>query len=179
MGRSNAIPERWAHYSCIGGIIPGTPFLAFKVPLFAHICGSLPRDARFTPLDLLDRVHGLGLVIDLTCTNRYYNPKIMLDSGIYYQKIACAGQRIPSPAVVGAFFDTVDWFLAEPRNYGRLVGVHCTHGVNRTGYLVCKYMTERMGVPPAIAIRRFEESRGHPFDRAEYVRDLCAIPYCY
>ncbi|XP_064474293.1 RNA/RNP complex-1-interacting phosphatase-like [Ornithodoros turicata] len=177
MGRSSGIPDRWSNYSCIGGIVPGTPFLAFKVPLQDRLCSSLPREAQFTPTDLLNRVHGLGLIIDLTCTTRYYNPSIMVDNGIYHHKIVCAGQRIPSPSVIRAFFDTVDWFLRNPSNYGLLIGVHCTHGVNRTGYLICKYMIERMGVPPSIAVHEFQESRGHAFDRQEYVRDLCRRPY--
>lgn len=26
----------------------------------------------------------------------------------------------------------------------KLIGVHCTHGVNRTGYMICRYMIERL-----------------------------------
>jgi atypical dual specificity phosphatase len=25
------------------------------------------------------------------------------------------------------------------------LGVHCTHGLNRTGYLICRYMVEKLG----------------------------------
>ncbi|XP_029849545.2 RNA/RNP complex-1-interacting phosphatase [Ixodes scapularis] len=172
MTRSKAVPDRWLDYHTVGGIIPGTRFISFKVPLQESICSRLPTEARFTPSDLLQRVYGLGLIIDLTCTNRYYDRDFILRNGIYHAKIVCAGQQIPHAGVVGEFFETVDRFLMDPRNNGKLIGVHCTHGVNRTGYLVCRYMIEKLGVPPDDAIREFECARGHRFDRDEYVRDL-------
>ena len=33
-----------------------------------------------------------------------------------------------------------------------LIGVHCTHGVNRTGYLICRYLIERLKWKPEDAI---------------------------
>ncbi len=33
-----------------------------------------------------------------------------------------------------------------------LVGVHCTHGLNRTGYLVCRYMIDKLDFEPEAAI---------------------------
>ena len=33
-----------------------------------------------------------------------------------------------------------------------LIGVHCTHGVNRTGYLICRYLIERLDWTPNDAI---------------------------
>lgn len=34
-----------------------------------------------------------------------------------------------------------------------VVGVHCTHGLNRTGYMVCRYMRDRLGIPAKEAIK--------------------------
>lgn len=172
MGRQNAVPDRWVDYHCIGGIIPGTRFIAFKVPLREGICSRLPAEARFTPADLLQRIHGLGLVIDLTCTDRYYDRQFILRNGVHHVKIVCAGQQIPHEGVVRQFTGAVDQFLVDPRNSGKLIGVHCTHGVNRTGYLVCKYMIQRLGIAPTVAVNEFENARGHKFDRQEYVDDL-------
>ncbi|CAN7939028.1 unnamed protein product, partial [Ixodes hexagonus] len=181
MTRSKAIPDRWLDYHTVGGIIPGTRFVAFKVPLQESISCRIPSEARFTPTDLLRRVCGLGLVVDLTCTDRYYDRDFILRNGIHHAKIVCAGQQIPHAGVVSEFFDTVDRFSMDPRNNGKLIGVHCTHGVNRTGYLVCRYMIDRLRVPPDEAIREFEDARGHRFDRIEYVRDLLeprgAVPW--
>ena len=33
-----------------------------------------------------------------------------------------------------------------------VIGVHCTHGVNRTGYMVCRYMISKLGFAPDQAI---------------------------
>ncbi|GBP90088.1 Tyrosine-protein phosphatase [Eumeta japonica] len=54
----------------------------------------------------------------------------------------------------------------------KLVGVHCTHGLNRTGYLVCRYMRDRLDVPPKQAITQFEKARGYHIERENYIADL-------
>ncbi|KAH6939273.1 hypothetical protein HPB50_016745 [Hyalomma asiaticum] len=172
MGRAKTVPDRWLDYSDVGGVVPGTRFIAFKVPLRESICSRVPVGKRFTPNELLQRIYGLGLVIDLTCTNRYYDPDSLVTRGILHAKIMCVGQQIPSDGVVSEFFRAVDAFVANPANDGKLIGVHCTHGVNRTGYLVCKYMIQKLSVAPATAIEQFESARGHKFDRDEYVSDL-------
>ena len=33
MGRKGGVPDRWEDYSAIGSVVPGTRFVAFKVPL--------------------------------------------------------------------------------------------------------------------------------------------------
>ena len=33
-----------------------------------------------------------------------------------------------------------------------LVGIHCTHGVNRTGYVLCRYLIEYLNYEPERAI---------------------------
>ncbi len=37
-------------------------------------------------------------------------------------------------------------------NTGALIGVHCTHGVNRTGYLICRYLVQKLKWEPESAI---------------------------
>lgn len=34
----------------------------------------------------------------------------------------------------------------------KLIGVHCTHGLNRSGFLMCRYMIEEMKMSPLDAI---------------------------
>lgn len=43
-------------------------------------------------------------------------------------------------------------FLKSNAKNDKLIGVHCTHGVNRTGYLVCRYMIEQMQMSPITAL---------------------------
>ena len=53
-----------------------------------------------------------------------------------------------------------------------LIGVHCTHGVNRTGYLICRYLIEKLDWDPQKAIDEFKIHRGHPIERQNYLDDL-------
>jgi atypical dual specificity phosphatase len=46
----------------------------------------------------------------------------------------------------------MDNFLHDPMSRGKVVVVHCTHGLNRTGYLVVRYLVVRRGYQPADAI---------------------------
>ena len=50
------------------------------------------------------------------------------------------------------------------------IGIHCTHGVNRTGYIAVSCMVEmrKMGVEEAI--KEFEDKRGHIIDK-DYLRN--------
>ncbi|KAH6939276.1 hypothetical protein HPB50_016748 [Hyalomma asiaticum] len=171
----NAVPDRWSDYTDHGVVVSGTSFVPFKSPLREAICSALPEDRRFTPERLLQQVQNLGLVIDLTNTDRYYDPQCIVSRGVAHTKIKCPGARVarvPDAKVVKSFFDAVGGFVGQPDNDGKLVGVHCTHGVNRTGYVVCRYMVDKLGIAPAAAIENFQKARGHNFDRQEYVNDL-------
>ncbi|KAH8040347.1 hypothetical protein HPB51_010127 [Rhipicephalus microplus] len=167
----NAVPDRWPNYTDHGDVVPGTRFVAFKAPLHVAICSALP-DKRFTPERLLEKVQSLGLVIDLTNTDRYYDPQSIVSRGVAHANIMCPGARVPSTKIVKSFSDIVGTFVGRPENDGKLVGDHCTHGVNRTGYVVCRYMVDKLGIAPANAIEDFQKARGHNFDRQEYVSDL-------
>eukprot|EP00088_Acartia_fossae_P020965 TRINITY_DN22454_c0_g1_i6.p1 TRINITY_DN22454_c0_g1~~TRINITY_DN22454_c0_g1_i6.p1 ORF type:complete len:449 (-),score=10.33 TRINITY_DN22454_c0_g1_i6:231-1577(-) len=170
MPGGNKVPDRWSDYTRIGKVVKGTRFICFKVPLKASILNKLPEDERNWGLAELLQTENLGLVIDLTYTSRYYSPKNVEDSGIKHAKIMTMGHEIPKRKVVGQFYETVDKFLQEEES--KLIGVHCTHGLNRTGYLVCRYMIEKLGINPEEAIKDFEEARGHKQERENYLEHL-------
>lgn len=56
--------------------MPGTRFIAFKVPLQKKFEAKLMPEECFSPLDLFNKIQEqneeLGLIIDLTYTQRYY-----------------------------------------------------------------------------------------------------------
>lgn len=56
-------------------------------------------------------------------------------------------------------------FLRENWDNGKLIGVHCTHGLNRTGYLVCRYLIDVDGLDPPTAMELFNSCRGHHIKR--------------
>lgn len=171
----NHLPERWTEYSAVGRRIPGTRFITFKVPLKKVFDNKLAPLQRFSPTNLISEIEKqneeLGLVVDLTCTKRYYTPQ-EFPATVKYAKLFTAGHHVPSDDVIYEFKCIVKQFLSENTDNDKLVGVHCTHGLNRTGYLVCRYMIDVLGVVPSEAIERFNKSRGHCIERKNYLDDL-------
>jgi len=179
MGR-NDVPERWEKYTTCGSPMPETPFVAFKVPLSERLQSrydetypSWDPEAEekhvWTLKALEERLPNIDLILDLTATDRYYNPN-MLPSTIRHTKIKTKGHVVPDYQVVQRFFLAVDETLSKKKD--ALIGVHCTHGVNRTGYLICRYLIEKMDWDPQKAIDEFKIHRGHPIERQNYLDDL-------
>ncbi|XP_072226746.1 RNA/RNP complex-1-interacting phosphatase-like isoform X2 [Leuresthes tenuis] len=173
--KKNGIPERWLNYCPIGQRIPGTRFIAFKVPLKPSLNYQVPESHSFGFWDLLDSVESqnqeLGLIIDLTFTTRYYRLTDVPQSCSYI-KIFIEGHQIPSDAAILSFKQAVRRFLKENQDNDKLIGVHCTHGLNRTGYLVCRYLIDVDGLDPPAALELFNSCRGHCIERQNYLHDL-------
>ncbi|CAN2390785.1 dual specificity phosphatase 11 (RNA RNP complex 1-interacting) [Pristimantis euphronides] len=175
MGYKDGVPDRWTKYIPVGKRIPGTRFIAFKVPLKNMYDDKLLPKQRFSAADLIKEVkkqkEELGLIVDLTCTMRYYSPQ-ELPKTIKYSKIFTVGQQVPSDKVIANFKNIVKQYLSQNAKNDKLVGVHCTHGLNRTGYLVCRYLIDLLGMDPSEAIEKFNSSRGHTMERGNYINDL-------
>ncbi|XP_062366565.1 RNA/RNP complex-1-interacting phosphatase isoform X2 [Cinclus cinclus] len=169
------VPERWTDYIPLGRRMPGTRFIAFKVPLKESFDRNLLPEERFSPRDLIrkveERKEELGLIIDLTYTTRYYGRE-ELPPTLCYSKILTMGHEIPNRRTILRFKYLVKKFLSANKDNDKLIGVHCTHGLNRTGYLVCRYLIDVEGMEPNAAIELFNNCRGHPIERTNYIQDL-------
>ncbi|XP_067857494.1 RNA/RNP complex-1-interacting phosphatase-like isoform X2 [Heptranchias perlo] len=157
----------------------GPDSLPFKVPLKKLYDNRLLPTEIFSPTDLLRQIkeqsEDLGKIIDLTFTQRYYDSK-ELPEGLQYLKICTAGHEIPNAKIILSFKRAVKTFLSDNVDNDKLVGVHCTHGVNRTGYLICRYLIDVDGMDPHVAIDLFSKSRGYPIERQNYIEDLLQGP---
>ena len=72
----------------------------------------------------------IGLWIDLTNTDRFYDKNIVEDNECKYVKLSCKGHgETPSPEAVKAFIGICKNYIAN--NPLDIVAVHCTHGFNR------------------------------------------------
>ncbi|XP_069657272.1 RNA/RNP complex-1-interacting phosphatase isoform X2 [Haliaeetus albicilla] len=169
------VPDRWTDYLPLGRRMPGTRFIAFKVPLKQSFDQNLHPEERFSPRDLIKKIkeqkEELGLIIDLTYTTRYYGPE-ELPATLCYSKILTMGHEIPNRHTIFQFKCVVKKFLRDNKDNDKLIGVHCTHGLNRTGYLVCRYLIDVEGMDPNTAIELFNRARGHPIERTNYIQDL-------
>ncbi|KAM6035186.1 RNA/RNP complex-1-interacting phosphatase isoform 2-T2 [Theristicus caerulescens] len=172
---ASRVPQRWTDYVPLGRRMPGTRFIAFKVPLKKSFDRNLHPEERFSPHDLIKKIkeqkEELGLIIDLTYTTRYYGPE-ELPATLCYSKILTMGHEIPNKHTIFQFKCIVKKFLRDNKDNDKLIGVHCTHGLNRTGYLVCRYLIDVEGMEPNTAIELFNRARGHPIERTNYIEDL-------
>ncbi|KAM7368592.1 hypothetical protein PAMP_012916 [Pampus punctatissimus] len=91
-------------------------------------------------------------------------------------KIFTAGHEIPSDDTILSFKRVVRRFLHDNADNDKLIGVHCTHGLNRTGYLICRYLIDVDGMDPEEAVELFNSSRGHDIERQNYLEDLHCGP---
>lgn len=173
--KKSGVPDRWLDYRPVGQRIPGTRFIAFKVPLKPALNSLVPKFESFSLWDLLDYIEGenqeLGLIVDLTYTSRYYGLTDVPQSCSYI-KILTKGHQVPSDATILSFKQAVRRFLKDNCNNDKLIGVHCTHGLNRTGYLVCRYLIDVDGLDASAALQLFNSSRGHCIKRKNYLKDL-------
>ncbi|KAG7215025.1 hypothetical protein INR49_022857 [Caranx melampygus] len=177
-GKKNGIPDRWLEYKAVGRRLHGSRFIAFKVPL-NQVRTSQPPAAHsdvFGPWELLDAVsrekQELGQIIDLTYTTRYYNLKVRPPESLMFVKIFTAGHEVPSDDTILKFKRAVRRFLRDNADNDKLIGVHCTHGLNRTGYLICRYLIDVDGMDPKEAVQLFNSARGHNIERENYLDDL-------
>ncbi|XP_005144152.2 uncharacterized protein [Melopsittacus undulatus] len=179
MVKKNTIPDGWRSLTPVGQPIPGTRFIAFKVPLKGAINQRLTPTQKFTPKDLIVAMKALnvelGLIIDLTYTTRYYEVKD-LPKSVQYKKLYTVGLEVPDNATILQFKKWVRKFLWENAGNEKLIGVHCTNGINRTGYLICRYLIDVEGWDPEAAIQAFGDARGHRMDGLVYLTDLRTQP---
>ncbi|ETV91237.1 hypothetical protein H310_14100 [Aphanomyces invadans] len=154
-------PANWTDPPRMGDVVADSPFLPMRTLLddsFDH--GADPWTPDVFVAEQALRGHDVRLVVDLTNTTKYYNgPSAFAIHGIQYEKFALEGfSAAPSTASVAAFLDLVDAFEKTHPNAGHLA-LHCTHGLNRTGYLVACYLITRKNYSVQAALDAFATAR--------------------
>lgn len=100
----------------------------------------------------------LGLWIDLTYTNRFYDQQEVEERGCKYIKLQCRGHgETPSVEQTNTFISLVHQFIANKPLH--CIAVHCTHGFNRTGFLIVSYLVEMTDCSLEIALDMFAKVR--------------------
>lgn len=86
-------------------------------------------------------------------------------------KLQCRGfGETPSKEQVQSFIGLVEEFSAS--NPLEVIGVHCTHGFNRTGFLIASYLVERHDFSVGAAIQMFAQARSPGIYKQEYIKEL-------
>lgn len=157
-----------------GGL--GFNIIPAKTPLGRRFARAVPPDKSFTPADAFRDLQAkgkvVGLVLDLTNTGRYYDPAEWGALGVAHQKIYCPPRgQTPHPASVNHFtFELLRFFEASPDKY---VLVHCTHGFNRTGFMIASWLYRRGAVPRVAAgLAAFASLRPPGIYKEAYIAEL-------
>ncbi|KAG5446936.1 RNA/RNP complex-1-interacting phosphatase [Clonorchis sinensis] len=147
-------PDRWEDYTPLGVPVKGTRLLPIRLPIPLDKSRYIPPHQRFSFDDLFAHVRRYGqsicCIIDLTFT-KYYDPRILHSTGVRYHKIYVEGHQVPDPKHVDEFVRVIQ--SERERSSDGLIAIHCTHGVNRTGYLVCRYLIDVLKMDPVDALR--------------------------
>ncbi|XP_034935674.1 mRNA-capping enzyme-like [Chelonus insularis] len=174
-GGKGMIPSRWLSCprKCIGLI--NNKFLAFKTPLSDEFNDQVSEECRFSVNMLFASLKcqrlKMGLLIDLTNTTRFYNEADVESHGCQYYKLQCRGHgETPSIEQTKVFIKICRNFIA--RNPSEIIGVHCTHGFNRTGFLLISYLVESNIFNLDAAVSEFSTARPPGIYKEDYIKEL-------
>ncbi|XP_053316627.1 mRNA-capping enzyme [Spea bombifrons] len=170
----NKIPPRWLNCPRRGQPVAGK-FLPLKTMLGSKYDDQVPEENRFHPSMLSNYLKSLkvkmGLLIDLTNTTRFYDRNDIEKDGIKYIKLQCKGHgECPSLENTETFIRLCERFI--DRNPDELIGVHCTHGFNRTGFLICAFLVEKMDWSIEAAVATFAQARPPGIYKGDYLKEL-------
>lgn len=175
------VPDRWLHCPRKADELIVQKIMAFKTPLSSKYDDDVPPQFRFPPSMIFDicrrkKVSNcnltncifqlfffnlqlkLGLWIDLTNTSRFYDKKDIESQGCKYLKLQCRGHgECPSVEHTKLFINCVHEFISK--HPLEIIGVHCTHGFNRTGFLIVSYLVEKCDCGLEVALDMFARAR--------------------
>ncbi|KAG7207439.1 hypothetical protein KM043_009082 [Ampulex compressa] len=169
------VPPRWLHCPRKAVKLIQNKFLAFKTPLSSAFDDQVPEECRFSVDMLLSSLKSqkvkLGLWIDLTNTTRFYDKKAIEMHGCRYLKLQCRGHgETPSEEQTRTFVQVCRNFICH--NPLEIIGIHCTHGFNRTGFLIISYLVEIDGSSVDAALVEFATARPPGIYKADYIQEL-------
>ncbi|KHN80906.1 mRNA-capping enzyme [Toxocara canis] len=170
-------PDRWLYCPAMGSVV-AKHFLPFKTPLCKLYDDQIERKYQFHPRDVFaHKLKGaepgakIVLWIDLTKTNRYYSKKEVERRGCAYKKLAMKGHgETPSEEDTEHFCRIVrECLRSNPKG---VIAVHCTHGFNRTGFLIAAYLAIELDWAIDAAISNFARFRHNGIYKQMYIDEL-------
>ncbi|XP_046441142.1 mRNA-capping enzyme-like [Daphnia pulex] len=173
------IPQRWLHCPRKAFSIVGGKFLAFKTPLDARYENQIDDEFTFHPEMVFSSAKNMlklkiGLWIDLTNTSRYYDKNVVEQNACKYVKLECKGHsETPNPETVDLFIKQCTEFISQ--NPLEIIGVHCTHGYNRTGFLIVSYLVQAMDWSVEAAVNEFSKARPPGIYKEDYIQQLFTL----
>lgn len=129
-----------------------------------------PEEQAKLPQDIQGK---LVAIIDISADLPPYDPKTF--NHIRYYKYPTVSKIVPDQIAIRNFIQLIDKIRKKNVTPGCLIAVHCHYGFNRTGFLICCYLIERLGWSVKDAVEAFKVAKPpgikHPhFTDALYVK---------
>uniref|UniRef100_A0A183CKR1 mRNA guanylyltransferase n=1 Tax=Globodera pallida TaxID=36090 RepID=A0A183CKR1_GLOPA len=159
------LPARWLYCPPMGKVV-AQKFLPMKTPLddsYDHLIESSKyffHPSSVFRMPLLGAAKGakIGLWIDLTNSDNFYNGDEVVRNGCKFLKMKMVGhEEAPTAEQTTAFIETIERFVG---------------GFNRTGFLISAYLYEKCGMSIEMAAREFAECRPNGIYKQHYLDDL-------
>jgi len=160
------LPKNWVNCPVTGQTLIDDFLLPVKCPLHDNFTAKVKQagESLWRLEELFQLAHDkfdkkIGLIIDLTDTNRYYNPTEAESKGVEHRKLPLNLHRpdgLPFKQI-HAIVAQIETFRENHPN--AVVAVHCTHGFNRTGLLIVSYLVRVASSNLIDALKTFEKSR--------------------
>ncbi|XP_042017765.1 mRNA-capping enzyme-like isoform X1 [Salvia splendens] len=173
---NSRLPPGWLDCPAYGNEIGGS-LIPSKVPLGESFNEEILPGKRYSSKQVVHQQRVLnrkiGLVIDLTNSSRYYNLNDWRKEGIKHVKIPCKGlDSVPENEAVNKFVYEVQQFMSRQRQPKKHILVHCTHGHNRTGYMIAHYLMRTSPMSVTQTIKIFSEARPPGIYKPDYIDAL-------
>lgn len=96
-------------------------------------------------------------IVDISADIPPYLPKSLEE--ICYYKCATVSKVVPDGSAIRRFIQLIDDILSASDEKNPLVAVHCHYGFNRTGFLICCYLIEKLGWTVSEAVAGFKAAK--------------------
>ena len=113
-------------------------------------------DKSHNPLTFEKAHREIFAIVDIGSDTPSYDPKDF--KRIKYIKFKTESKVTPDDITIAKFLDIVDK-LVSAKQSDQYIVVHCHYGQNRTGFLICCYLVERLGWTVKEALDAFENSK--------------------
>ncbi|KAK9452127.1 Alpha/Beta hydrolase protein [Limtongia smithiae] len=155
---------KWRSVQGVSAAVDGSRFRAMKT--------LRQDDSVQNPYALEENYPDITDVIDISRDIPPYDPKTF--ARITYHKFPTVSKIPPTRAQVDDFILLVDSILypSGATTTSKIVAVHCHYGFNRTGFLICAYMIQRMHKPVRVAIEDFKLARPPGIKHPHFVDEL-------
>ena len=170
------VPERWILCPKHGELIPGTHFVPLKTPLSEKFNNILYEGHRFTPKDFVEAQAAKGRsvvgIFSFANTDKRYD--VSEFGGASVKFIKC-GQSVPTDEHFSRFMECMNEFNEKIRSDDDIIGIHCTHGFNRTGFIIVRYLVQVNRMKLIDALNLFKEYRPPGIYKEDYLKKLFEI----